>query len=109
MLRPMIRRILQIRRTCSKNPKAETKFKNLLLKYEEVEELTCAICFDKMRVGQTIIKTFCGGSNELKHKSDVSHYFQEKQSELVSDIRDQDEMYLQSNLLKGHKFHKGCF
>lgn len=60
-----------------------------------------------MRIGQSIIKTLCGCSNELKHKSDVSHYFKDKQDALSDNNK--DDLVLQSDLLKGHKFHKGCF
>ena len=82
-------------------------YEQLLEKYEEIEDLTCAICIDRMRLGQTVIKTLCSGSNEVKHKNDVSHYFRDKQ-DLLSDNKD-DDIVLQSHVLRGHKFHKGCF
>ena len=37
-------------------------YDKLLEKYEEVEDLTCTICFDKMRLGDVIVRTLCSTS-----------------------------------------------
>ena len=85
------------------------EYDQLLNKYDEIENLTCPICFDRISLGQTVIRTLCSGTVDEKKKSDVQQYFGDKQ-DMCSDIAPDDGVILSINdLLKGHKFHKGCF
>jgi len=36
-------------------------YRQLLVDYEEIEDLTCPICMDKMELDQFVVKTMCGG------------------------------------------------
>lgn len=56
----------------------QKEYEQLLEKYDEVEDLTCAICFDKMKVDQTVIRTLCSGSKEVMSKNDVQNYFKDQ-------------------------------
>jgi len=36
-------------------------YRQLLVDYEEIEDLTCPICMEKMELDQFVVKTMCGG------------------------------------------------
>jgi hypothetical protein len=58
-------------------------------KFEEIDEMNCIICLDKMLIGQTITKTKCGEQEYIPNTS----------SALKKDKK---------SILEGHKFHKHC-
>ena len=85
-------------------------YRQLLVDYEEIEDLTCPICMEKMELDQFVVKTMCGGgtSEADGHALDRARHSRDGQDQ-SSDTTNEIIRQRQENLLKGHKFHRICF
>ena len=85
-------------------------YRQLLVDYEEIEDLTCPICMEKMELDQFVVKTMCGGgTGEVGGRApDRARHSRDGQDQ-SSDTTNEVIRHRQDNLLKGHKFHRICF
>ena len=83
--------------SCSTNSEYE-----LLLEknYEEIDDLTCMICLEKMKLDESVIRTLCSTTG-IKQATKV-HSSSQK-------VAQSEDTFLICDPLKGHKFHKDCF
>lgn len=84
-------------------------YEQLLEKYEEIEDLTCTICLEKMKLDEVIVRTLCSSSFKSRELKKVTQYFKDNQEPTSSKkVNDKDSLYV-CDPLSGHKFHKSCF